>query len=108
MQAGLSLGEKKLTEKKGEQKIKDADGDAKANREAFHATSLTYVHTLLQVEEQKKFVLPEQILMYAQQWSLALRNSIEKMDIFEGREQQIQKQLNDARETVHKLINYID
>jgi hypothetical protein len=97
MTSGLSLGEKELIKKKGELKITQADDEAKHNREAFHACSLRYVHTLLQVEEKKKYVLPELVLLYAQKWSLALRNSMEHMSKYEDRELQIQKQLNDAR-----------
>ena len=96
MSSGLSLGEKEL-KKKGEQKISQADDDTKQTRASFHHCSLNYVHTLLQVEEQKKYVLPELVLLYAQKWSLALRNSMEHMSKYEDRELQIQKQLNDAR-----------
>ena len=60
----------------------DLDETAEHHRSDFHRQSLKYVDTLLSVEEEKKFQIPEHIHLYTQIWCTAFEDTCVQVEGF--------------------------
>jgi len=87
-----------VSERKNVDKIKEADESNGAQRKDFHRQSLKYVDTLLTVEEEKKYQIPEHIHLYTKIWTNAFESTVDEIERFKVDNERIQKQLNNARE----------
>lgn len=77
MSSSLQVGETKKADK-----IKDADESSENNRKEFHRQSLKYVDTLLSVEEEKKYQIPEHIHLYTKIWTNAFESTVHEIERF--------------------------
>jgi hypothetical protein len=87
-----------VSERKNVDKIKEADESSDSYRKDFHRQSLKYVDTLLTVEEEKKYQIPEHIHLYTKIWTNAFESTVDEIERFKVDNERIQKQLNNARE----------
>ena len=73
-----------VTERKNVDKIKDADESSENHRKEYHRQSLKYVDTLLTVEEEKKYQIPEHIHLYTKIWTNAFESTVDEIERFKG------------------------